>query len=184
MIVEEHLVVDARLTTVLTRIMNALELGDIDASLTADVAQTHERLIRAGIAGVTKSVRLKTLPPRVIDDAVVVGIRWDSVGASGELFPSLDANLELRHDGEDRTLLGLTGSYRPPFGRLGATLDRLLLHQVAEATIRNFLGQLAQIAVESEPTTDLEPDVSSQGPEMPAPETSPVETAARSGVKA
>jgi hypothetical protein len=114
--------------------------------LTADVAQSHEQLIRAGIAGVTKRVHLSALAPQVVDSTVIIAIRWDSVGLTGELFPSLDADLKLRRSGQNQTLLTLTGSYRPPFGRVGATLDRLLLHQVAEATIRQFLRQLAEIA--------------------------------------
>lgn len=146
MILEDVLVVDAPLSAVLSRITGALEADSLNAALTAEVAESHETLIRAGIAGVTKAVHLRTLPPRVIDGVVVIAIRWDSVGAAGSVFPSLDGDLKLSRIDRAQTRLTFTGSYQPPFGRVGATLDRLLLHQVAEATVRNFLTHLAEIA--------------------------------------
>jgi hypothetical protein len=39
--------------------------------------------------------------------------------------------------------LALIGSYRPPFGWLGAGLDHALLHPAAMATIRALLRDIA-----------------------------------------
>ena len=38
----------------------------------------------------------------------------------------------------------LRGSYEPPLGALGQHVDRLLMHRVAEATIRSFMLRLAE----------------------------------------
>ena len=42
-----------------------------------------------------------------------------------------------------RARLELTGTYRPPLGRLGAALDHTVLHQVAAVTIRTLLHSVA-----------------------------------------
>ena len=72
-----------------------------------------------------------------------LALRWEARGPGGRLFPVLDADLTLTPAGENAALLTLAGAYRPPLGGLGAELDRLLLHRVAEATIRNFLERVA-----------------------------------------
>lgn len=163
MMVEQHVVIDAPVTAVLARVTGAVDEAGLDEQLTAEVADSHQRLIRAGIAGITKAVHVSSLPPRIVEDTIVVSIRWDSTGPTGDLFPSLDADLTLSRHAEHQTLLTLTGSYRPPFGRVGATLDRLLLHEVAAASIRNFLNQLADLA--QEPAT--EPEETPEAPGIP-----------------
>lgn len=72
-----------------------------------------------------------------------LALRWEARGAGGRLFPVLDADLTLAPAGESAALLTLAGAYRPPLGSLGAELDRLLLHRVAEATIHDFLERVA-----------------------------------------
>jgi hypothetical protein len=74
---------------------------------------------------------------------LTVPLRWEATGAAGELFPVLDADLTMARHGADQTLLMLTGTYRPPFGRAGALLDRAILSRIATATIRSLLHGLA-----------------------------------------
>jgi hypothetical protein len=45
--------------------------------------------------------------------------------------------------GEDAARLALAGVYRQLLGRLGASLDRAVLHRVADATIRALLRTVA-----------------------------------------
>lgn len=61
---------------------------------------------------------------------------WEATGRSGGLFPVLDADICLATEDAQHTRLGLTGTYRPPLGRLGAGLDKMALGQVAGATVR------------------------------------------------
>lgn len=77
------------------------------------------------------------------DGRAGLALRWEARGPGGRLFPVLDADLTLTPAGGNTALLTLAGAYRPPLGSLGAELDRLLLHRVAEATIRNFLERVA-----------------------------------------
>jgi hypothetical protein len=68
-------------------------------------------------------------------------LTWEPVGLEG-LLPRLDADIELGALGEDRTQLAVSARYRPPLGAVGRTVDRVLLHRVAEATVKDFLDRL------------------------------------------
>lgn len=92
-----------------------------------------------GMRGLSKLVRVYFAEPVRRGAVLTVPLRWEATGATGELFPVLDADLILARYGEDQSLLTLTGSYRPPFGRAGAALDRTLMHRLATATIRSLL---------------------------------------------
>lgn len=70
-------------------------------------------------------------------------LRWEATGPAGGLFPVLDGDSTLTPAGEDAARLALAGVYRPPLGRLGASLDRAVLHRVADATIRALLRAVA-----------------------------------------
>ena len=93
--------------------------------------------------GASKLVRVSFLDPVERGGTVTVGFRWEATGAAAGLFPVLDADIILRPEGEDGTHLSFTGSYRARLGRLGAGLDKAILHRVATATIRVLLADVA-----------------------------------------
>lgn len=68
-------------------------------------------------------------------------ITWRATGPKG-LFPSLEGELEVAALGPSLSQLGLSARYKPPFGLVGESLDRILLHRVAEATIRDFVERV------------------------------------------
>ncbi len=68
---------------------------------------------------------------------------WEPLGMDG-LFPRLDADLEVGPLGEGRTQLAISARYRPPLGVVGQAIDRVLLHRVAEATVKDFLDRVGQ----------------------------------------
>jgi carbon monoxide dehydrogenase subunit G len=100
-------------------------------------------LARVGALGLTKVVRVQTRELAETDRSAGIAVRWEATGPGGGLFPALDADIRLFPQGEQTTLLVLSGVYRPPLGSLGAALDRAALHRIATATIRNFLSCLA-----------------------------------------
>jgi hypothetical protein len=79
-------------------------------------------------------------------------LTWEPVGLEGVL-PRLDADIELGSLGEDRTQLAISARYRPPLGVLGRTVDRVLLHRVAEATVKDFLDRVGE-AITNQADTD------------------------------
>jgi hypothetical protein len=110
-------------------------------------------LLRVGPAGpvTAKLVRVRVLDPVYRGDVMTVGLRWEATGPAGSLFPILDADISISPVGEEGTdaaeqsaRLALAGAYRPPLGRLGAGLDRVVLHRVATMTMRTLLHSVAK----------------------------------------
>jgi hypothetical protein len=120
-----------------------------------------EYLLRVGpagaVPGVSRLVRVMFAEPARHDGVLSVALRWEATGAAGGLFPALDADIRLVPDGEDGSVVTLTGSYRPPFGMLGERLDRLVLHTVATATITALVTRITAV-LEGEPAPAAEPD--------------------------
>lgn len=97
-----------------------------------------------GLPGVSRLVRVQFLDPVDREDCMTLVMRWEAVGVTGGLFPVLDADISVAAEGNGRTRMTLTGVYRPPFGALGAGLDRVLMHRVAAATIRALMIHLSR----------------------------------------
>jgi hypothetical protein len=100
-------------------------------------------LIRVGIPGLSKLVRVQARDLAPAERSVGLAIRWEATGPGDGLFPVMDADIRLVRAGERACVLTMSGVYRPPLGALGQALDRAILHRVAAATVRNFLGQVA-----------------------------------------
>ena len=89
-----------------------------------------------------KSVTVRVGQSISRSDVTVVPLTWQATSAPG-LFPVLSADLEVASLGEHMTQLTLHGRYDPPLGAVGRRMDRLLMHRIAEATVRGFLSRLA-----------------------------------------
>jgi len=107
---------------------------------------------RGPVPGISRLAEIRFQSLEAHDGRTGLALRWEVRGSGGRLFPVLDADLTLAPAGENKASLALAGTYRPPLGSLGAELDRMLLHRVAEATIRNFLERVAQAL--ARPTAD------------------------------
>jgi hypothetical protein len=103
--------------------------------------------------GLSKLVTIHVGDVVASGDEARLPLRWEATGPGSSLFPALDADITLGPDGELATSLTLTGVYRPPLGMVGAMLDRAVLSRVAAATIRDFVGRLAQ-AIEGSSSQD------------------------------
>jgi len=99
---------------------------------------------RGDARGMSKLVRVYARDVHAVDHKAVLTLRWEATGASGTLFPALDADITLTPAGPDRSLLILDGVYRPPLAALGAGLDRAVLHRIATPTARSLLSQIAE----------------------------------------
>ncbi len=90
----------------------------------------------------TREVEVTLGPMRERADALVIQVDWRATGLVGA-FPVLNGDLELAPLGPQQCRLSLAASYLPPFGEIGRTLDRVLLHHVAQSTVRSFLARVA-----------------------------------------
>jgi len=104
-------------------------------------------LVEVGVgpleAGFRRRVSLRLGEPVRFPSMTSVPLTWEPVGLEG-LLPRLDANIELGPLGEDRTQLAISARYQPPLGVVGHAIDRVLLHRVAEATLKDFLDRVGQ----------------------------------------
>jgi hypothetical protein len=60
------------------------------------------------------------------------------------LYPAFDAEVAVTAIDDNSCLMTISGSYQPPFGRLGALLDRTVMHGVAASTTAEFADRLAR----------------------------------------
>jgi hypothetical protein len=88
-----------------------------------------------------KTVVLQVGEPLTRDEVTVVPLTWRATATPG-LFPVLSADLEIAPLDGALTQLTLRGRYEPPLGAIGRRLDRLLMHRIAEASVRAFLERL------------------------------------------
>lgn len=101
----------------------------------------YEARARLGMGPLAKRVSVRIGDPSVSKKQLVAPLRVMATGPEG-LFPHLDANLEIRALGPGSVVLRLVGTYRPPLGRTGEMLDKVVLHKVAEATLENFIDEI------------------------------------------
>lgn len=102
------------------------------------------------VPGLSKAVSMQVGKARDRGEGFVIPLQWSATGPT-ELFPVMLADLEITPLGTDQSQLRLSGSYDPPLGLIGRQLDRLLLHQLAEATVRALLSQLVAALQEPAP---------------------------------
>jgi hypothetical protein len=103
--------------------------------------ELHAR-VGLGRLPIAKTVRLEVGTPVRTDERTTLPLRWEATGPTS-LFPRMDADIVLEPLGADYAHLSFRGSYDPPLGPVGAAADRLVLHRVAEATVRRFTDAVA-----------------------------------------
>ena len=124
-----------------------------------------------GITGLARLLHVHVQDLTARGDSARLALRWEASGPGGGLFPALDADITLTPAPEHSATLTLTGAYRPP---PGTDLDRVILRQVATATIRAFLRRVtdamagpARAAGRQPGATDRDPSLLQPGPETP-----------------
>jgi hypothetical protein len=147
MFAAEEVSVGAALDVAVTRLTQVIDRDALHAPSEAAYEEGVAAVLRVGpfgsTRGLSKLVEVRWLDPIRHGRAITVPLRWEATGMAGELFPVLDADLVLVPDGADRTTVRLTGSYRPPFGRAGAALDRAIMHRITRATMQSLLASVA-----------------------------------------
>lgn len=71
-----------------------------------------------------------------------IPISWQATGVAG-LFPRMEADIVVASVGPDLTQIALRGSYLVPLGGVGRVLDGVLLHRIAEASVKAFVDRIA-----------------------------------------
>jgi hypothetical protein len=120
----------------------------LDSSIAAgyhDAEQLGLRLAPSGKhPGIGKRIWVDIGEPYARGEGLFIPVHWWAKGATF-LFPRLDGDLEVMPLGSDTTQITLMGRYEAPPGSDGKKLNRMLLHQLAEASVRSFLNQLGEL---------------------------------------
>ena len=147
MFITHRLIVDAGYAAARARLAQFVDTGGMAIVAHDSYQGVIMRVIRVGpageVPGASKLVQVRFVGPVERGGATTIWLHWEATGAAGGLFPALDADLILMAKGQEQTQLRLDGYYRPPLGRLGAALDRAVMHRVASATIRALLHSVA-----------------------------------------
>jgi hypothetical protein len=94
-------------------------------------------------AGLTRLADICTEDLTQADDCAHIALQWDAIGADGELFTALLADLMLVPAGCQISALSLTGTYWPPHGRGSAGLGQVIARCCATAVTGSFLHWVA-----------------------------------------
>jgi hypothetical protein len=124
-------------------------LGPPERWLPASVASPlggRRYLARVGFRALTgrisKQVELTVGPPEAPGDWLVVPVAWRATGPDG-LFPILDGRLTVQPLGPHSSTIWIGATYQPPLGGLGHELNDVALHNVASATVEDFVEGVA-----------------------------------------
>jgi hypothetical protein len=110
---------------------------ELVATLRVDVGPLE---IGADVDIVVRGIEEKT--SALGDRTTEVELGWTAANASA-LFPSMEATLSIYALSSEETQIDLHGRYRPPLGVVGNTVDALVGHRVAEASVLRLVQEVA-----------------------------------------
>lgn len=98
---------------------------------------------------VYKQVRLNVgpSPESVRAGRVMLLVSWETTGGP-PVFPKMEGTLHVEPVGPAETRITLNATYDPPLGKLGALLDRGLMHRLATMTMIDFVDRLAEALIQ------------------------------------
>jgi len=125
----------------------AADQGEWLTGIAASAAQEGESLrLRVGprdsLPMLSETGTLNAGESKVSGETTVVRLIWLANDSHGT-FPVLNADLEVVALNPEITELTFRASYEPSLSGVDQRTDRLVMHRVAEATVRSFMRHLA-----------------------------------------
>jgi hypothetical protein len=105
----------------------------------------HATEVGMRVAGISvrKTVTVDLGLPVTTGEWVNVPLTWHATFPE-KLFPVLVGKLELSPVEKDVTRLTVSGMYEPPLGKLGALIDDAVMHNVAQATVKELTEAISR----------------------------------------
>ncbi|MHB8513624.1 MAG: hypothetical protein ACYDCC_15825 [Actinomycetota bacterium] len=91
---------------------------------------------------ISKTVSIETGNPSRGNFETWIPIKWHATGPS-QLFPWLEGDIIIGRVDDKLTQVAFRGTYQVPLGMLGKTINRIMLHRVAEAGVKGFIDRIA-----------------------------------------
>jgi hypothetical protein len=166
MFVAHDVVLEVGFATARPRLLGLIGGSGLSGVCRAAYDDGLETMLRAvpfgGVPPAARLISVRFLAPSERDDGLTTALRWEARGATGDLFPVLDADIALSPAGPAITRLALAGIYRLPLGRPGATADRAVMRLVADVTVHALLETIGGSL--TAPAPPAEPQPSWDGP--------------------
>lgn len=151
MFVDEVLVLPVPVAVAQDRLVALHDDGGVQDAATCAFREGHALLLDAGFTGWIDQVAVHSVPAYLRGGSTIVPLRWVVTGESGEMFPAVDANLELDRAPGGCSRLTFRGSYRSPSAQLGFVLDQPRLQRAARASVRGLLDRVAGVVTQRAP---------------------------------
>jgi hypothetical protein len=91
-------------------------------------------------------IRVDGVEERTADDvssaSTTLRLDWEAANLP-RLFPLMHGELSLYPLTSTETQLDFLGTYEPPFGAVGRTMNAVALHRIAEASVHRFVRDVA-----------------------------------------
>lgn len=92
-------------------------------------------------------IALKSMAERVPDPISIptttLRLEWEAA-AMPRLFPLMKGELSIYPLTSSETQLDFSGIYKPPFGTVGKTMNAIVGHRIAEASVHRFIADVAE----------------------------------------
>ena len=100
--------------------------------------------VRVAGVPVRKRVAVEIGEPVKTSTWTVIPLTWKATFPE-KLFPEMTGKIELAPSDKEVTRLTVSGMYQPPLGSLGRQIDEAVMHNVAEATVKELAESIASM---------------------------------------
>jgi hypothetical protein len=129
---------------------NAVAVFQSATKAAASRAQSVASELHVDFAGMSVKtdirISVRSVEEKVADLASTPLLRlqleWEAATAP-RLFPFMKAELAMYPLTATETQLDFFGRYQPPFGTVGKTMDAIVLHRIAEASVHRCVGEVS-----------------------------------------
>ena len=129
---------------------NALAVFQSATKAAASRAQSIASELHVDFGGIAVrtdiKIFVKAVEDKVADNnstpATRLLLEWEAANLP-RLFPLMKGELSIYPLTSTETQLDFSGIYEPPFGALGKTMNAMVGHRIAEASVHHFVGDVA-----------------------------------------
>jgi hypothetical protein len=147
MFVRDEVLLDLEFAAAQARVTGLARGGRLQQASKEAYAAGSAYLTRAGpqasVSAMSRLVETRYRDLIADSGSARLTLRWLAAAPDGALFAALDADITLTPSGDEVTVLVLDGVYRLPPGSLDDGLDVAVIRRVVPATVRAFVGRLA-----------------------------------------
>ena len=133
-----------------TLVQNAVKVFQSATKTAASRAQSVAAELHVDFAGIGVKtdikIGVKTVAERVTKansiPTTTLQLEWEAA-TMPRLFPLMKGQLSVYPLTATETQLDFSGIYQPPFGAVGKTMNAIVGHRIAEASVHRFVGDVA-----------------------------------------